>query len=194
MLAEGGTGWNHGISMARSRAIAGPYELDPQPSVLTTRDDPDWPLQKAGHGEIVQTPPGNGISPTCAAARSNGHGRPEIARQSVRPRTPGTLHAGARRLQRVVWSDDGWLRLADGGVTARSGRRRACRPAAAPVARRAGPRRFRRPALSARTGQSLRVPAERAGRRSARAPRLAAAARARVACIRCSSRAWSRGG
>jgi phosphoribosyl 1,2-cyclic phosphodiesterase len=39
MLAEGGTGWNHGISMARSRSITGPYELDPQESVLTSRDD-----------------------------------------------------------------------------------------------------------------------------------------------------------
>ena len=29
MLAEGGTGWNHGISMARSRQLFGPYELDP---------------------------------------------------------------------------------------------------------------------------------------------------------------------
>ena len=40
MLAEGGTGWNHGISMARAKSITGPYELDPQPSVMTTRDLP----------------------------------------------------------------------------------------------------------------------------------------------------------
>jgi xylan 1,4-beta-xylosidase len=55
MLAEGGTGWNHGISMARSRCITGPYELDPQESVLTSRDDESLPLQKAGHGELVET-------------------------------------------------------------------------------------------------------------------------------------------
>ena len=30
MLAEGGTGWNHGISLARAKSITGPYELDPQ--------------------------------------------------------------------------------------------------------------------------------------------------------------------
>ncbi|MEY4387870.1 MAG: hypothetical protein RLY20_3153, partial [Verrucomicrobiota bacterium] len=58
MLAEGGTGWNHGISAARSRNLLGPYELDPQPSVLTSRDDATLTLQKAGHGELVQAPSG----------------------------------------------------------------------------------------------------------------------------------------
>ena len=43
MMAEGGTGWNHGISMARSRSITGPYELDPQGAVLTTRHNPEHP-------------------------------------------------------------------------------------------------------------------------------------------------------
>ncbi len=44
--------------MARSREMTGPYELDPRGSLLTTRDTPDWPLQKAGHGELVETPEG----------------------------------------------------------------------------------------------------------------------------------------
>ena len=44
--------------MARSRKILGPYELDPQPSVLTSRDDVLLTLQKAGHGELVTTPAG----------------------------------------------------------------------------------------------------------------------------------------
>ena len=58
MLAEGGTGWNHGIAMARSRSITGPYELDPKPLVMTSRKNGSLPLQKAGHGELVQTPGG----------------------------------------------------------------------------------------------------------------------------------------
>lgn len=41
MLTEGGTGWNHGISAARSQCLLGLYESDPQPSVMTTRDDFD---------------------------------------------------------------------------------------------------------------------------------------------------------
>lgn len=103
MLAEGGTGWNHGISMARSRAITGPYELDPQQSVLTTRDAPDHPLQKAGHGELVQTANGEWYA-VHLASRPVGTGdkrRCMLGRETC--------------LQKMTWSEDGWLRLAHGG-------------------------------------------------------------------------------
>jgi xylan 1,4-beta-xylosidase len=121
MLAEGGTGWNHGISMARARSITGPYELDPQEAVLTTRYAPDHPLQKAGHGELVQTPAGEWwLAHLCSRPLRTGAG--------VNPGSPdktasAQAHAGDRcilgretALQRVVWSADGWLRLAHGGV------------------------------------------------------------------------------
>lgn len=106
MLAEGGTGWNHGISMARSRHLLGPYELDPQPAVLTTRDAPDWPLQKAGHGELVETPRGEWFLAHLASRplRVGDERRCTLGRETC--------------LQRVVWQDD-WLRLADGGVRPR---------------------------------------------------------------------------
>jgi xylan 1,4-beta-xylosidase len=102
MLAEGGTGWNHGISMARSRSITGPYELDPQDSVLTSRDDPTLPLQKAGHGELVQTAAGEWYL-AHLASRPLGSGdnrRCVLGRETC--------------LQKVEWRD-GWLRLAHGG-------------------------------------------------------------------------------
>ena len=104
MLAEGGTGWNHGISMARSRSVTGPYELDTQESVLTTRHTPEWPLQKAGHGELMQTPSGEWWL-VHLASRPVGEGR---ARRCILGRETC--------LQRVVWSADGWLRLATGGI------------------------------------------------------------------------------
>jgi len=103
MLAEGGTGWNHGISMARSRAITGPYELDPQESVLTTRDVIDGPLLKAGHGELVETPNGEWYA-VHLASRPVGSGEKRrclLGRETC--------------LQKVRWSQDGWLRLAHGG-------------------------------------------------------------------------------
>ena len=101
MLAEGGTGWNHGIAMARSRAILGPYELDPQDSVLTTRDDYGHPLQKAGHGELVETAAGEWY----------------LAHLAGRPISPERRCILGREtcLQQVTWSEDGWLRLAHGG-------------------------------------------------------------------------------
>jgi xylan 1,4-beta-xylosidase len=101
MLAEGGTGWNHGISMARSRNILGPYELDPQTSVITSRDDEKLPLQKAGHGELVETPSGEWY----------------LAHLASRPIMPERRCLLGREtcLQKVQWSEDGWLRLAKGG-------------------------------------------------------------------------------
>lgn len=101
MLAEGGTGWNHGIAMARSRSISGPYELDPQDSVLTTRDLYAHPLQKAGHGELVETPDGRWILVHLASRPIGPERRCTLGRETC--------------LQEVVWSDDGWLRLAGGG-------------------------------------------------------------------------------
>ena len=56
--AEGGTGYDHAVTMARSRALHGPYELHPDIFLLTAKDAPDAPLQRAGHGQIVETPDG----------------------------------------------------------------------------------------------------------------------------------------
>src|SRR3569623_951945 len=56
LVAEGGTFWGHAVSMARSRTIEGPYELHPDTYVLTARDPPDSPRQRAGHGSLVDTP------------------------------------------------------------------------------------------------------------------------------------------
>ncbi len=102
MLAEGGTDWNHGISMARSRSITGPYELDPAEAVLTARNDPANPLQKAGHGELVETPDGEWFLAHLAARPMPSSNRCLLARETC--------------LQKVIWSEDGWLRLAGGGV------------------------------------------------------------------------------
>lgn len=118
MLAEGGTGWNHGISMARSRTLLGPYELDPQAAVLTSRDDPNQTLQKAGHGELVQAPSGEWYLAHLAS-------RPLTTGAASNRTSPGESDAAAAHLgdrcvlgretclQRVEWKD-GWLRLAHG--------------------------------------------------------------------------------
>ncbi|MDT0341510.1 glycoside hydrolase family 43 protein [Streptomyces litchfieldiae] len=107
MLAEGGTGWNHGISMARSRRLTGPYEFDPEPDVLTSRHDPGLPLQKAGHGELVATPDGQWYLAHLAS-------RPEKSPDGE----PRCVLGRETCLQPVTWTPDGWLRLADGTTTA----------------------------------------------------------------------------
>ena len=57
VLAQGGTGVEHGVLMTRSRDLFGPYELDDRP-LLTSRDDRSLRLQKAGHAEFVQAADG----------------------------------------------------------------------------------------------------------------------------------------
>lgn len=120
MLAEGGTGWNHGVSMARSRNILGPYELDPQPSVLTSRDDAALALQKAGHGELVETKSGEWYLAHLASRPLKTGASKNLA--SPDKTTSADAHVGDRCvlgretcLQRVEWRD-GWLRLANGGI------------------------------------------------------------------------------
>jgi xylan 1,4-beta-xylosidase len=120
MLAEGGTGWNHGISAARSRSILGPYELDPQPSVLTSRDNATLMLQKAGHGELVETPAGEWYLVHLASRPLKTGAGQNLA--SPDKSASALAHAGHRCvlgretcLQRVEWRD-GWLRLATGGT------------------------------------------------------------------------------
>lgn len=104
MLAEGGTSWGHSVSMARARQLHGPYEPDPQKVVLTSQGFPDLPLQKAGHGEIVATLSGEWY----------------LAHLASRPlQTPQGLRCPLGRetcLQKVTWSSDGWLRMANGGI------------------------------------------------------------------------------
>ena len=75
MCAEGGTGYYHCVTMARSRDVWGPYEGDPENPILTSQPaaaderadtdhlkpryfNPDAALQKAGHGSYVDLPNG----------------------------------------------------------------------------------------------------------------------------------------
>lgn len=96
ITAEGGTGWGHAVTMARSRELRGPYELHPDTYILSSRDRPDAPLQRAGHADLVETQDGQTyIAYLC--------GRPLPNR--------GTCTLGRETaIQPMVWGADGWLR------------------------------------------------------------------------------------
>ncbi|MBD0735693.1 glycoside hydrolase family 43 protein [Streptomyces sp. CBMA29] len=147
MVAEGGTGWNHGILMCRSRSLTGPYELDPLGSLLTTRDAPRSPLLKAGHGELVETPDGEWYLAHLAS------------RPVDTPQGPRCVTGRETCLQAVRWTDDGWLRLAHGDNRPRV---EVPAPAAAGDAKPRAPRGrddFDSPALSP-SWSTLRVPVD----------------------------------
>ena len=102
MVAEGGTMYNHGIRMARSKNIFGPYEADPMP-LLTVRDNPDSPLQRTGHGSLVDTKNGEWYIPYLCGRPITDKKRCILGRETA--------------IARVVWDENGWIRLANGGTT-----------------------------------------------------------------------------
>ncbi|KFZ04491.1 hypothetical protein V502_10110, partial [Pseudogymnoascus sp. VKM F-4520 (FW-2644)] len=53
MIAEGGTGPNHQVSMARSRHINGPYKANPASPVLTNANTTSY-FQAVGHADLFQ--------------------------------------------------------------------------------------------------------------------------------------------
>ena len=58
ITAEGGTGWRHAVTLARSRELLGPYELHPDTYILTARNRPDAELQRGGPADLVETQSG----------------------------------------------------------------------------------------------------------------------------------------
>jgi len=54
LTAEGGTGYGHMATVARSRGIEGPYEIRPGGPLISSRFSPENPFQKAGHGSLAQ--------------------------------------------------------------------------------------------------------------------------------------------
>ncbi|MXQ09833.1 family 43 glycosylhydrolase [Alphaproteobacteria bacterium GH1-50] len=102
--AEGGTGYEHAVTLARSRDIRGPYETHPAAHVITTRDAPDHPIQRTGHGQYVETPDG-------AVYHTFLMGRPLPGRICPLGRETG--------IERCVWGADGWLYLEEGGTVPR---------------------------------------------------------------------------
>lgn len=101
VTAEGGTRWNHAVTMARSTSRLGPYEVDPANPILTSKNNPDLPLQRAGHADLVETQSGEWYMVHLC-------GRPLA---SSRMCNLGRETA----IQKVDWTEDGWLRLTDGG-------------------------------------------------------------------------------
>jgi xylan 1,4-beta-xylosidase len=100
VTAEGGTAWGHAMTMARSRDLAGPYELHPQKYIITARNRPDAPLQRAGHGDLVETPDGQTYAVYLCGRPLRNRGRCTLGRETA--------------IQPMVWREDGWLWTTDG--------------------------------------------------------------------------------
>ncbi len=103
LTAEGGTSWGHTVTLARSRKITGPYEFHPDMHILSARNRPDCELQRAGHASLVDTQNGETYMVYLCGRPLRNRGRCILGRETA--------------IQKMVWSDDGWLRTLDGQGT-----------------------------------------------------------------------------
>jgi xylan 1,4-beta-xylosidase len=99
LTAEGGTGWGHAVTLARSPHLTGPYELHPDVYILTSRHRPDVELQRAGHADLVETQAGETYMVHLCGRPIRNRGRCVLGRETA--------------IQAMEWSADGWLRTAD---------------------------------------------------------------------------------
>ncbi|HKQ04369.1 MAG TPA: glycoside hydrolase family 43 protein [Blastocatellia bacterium] len=100
ITAEGGTGWGHAVTMARSRELLGPYELHPDTYILTARNRPDAELQRAGHADLVETQHGDTYMVYLCGRPLRNRGRCVLGRETA--------------IQRMRWGADDWLYTEDG--------------------------------------------------------------------------------
>jgi len=102
LTAEGGTAYGHACTLARSRDIWGPYELHPQKYIITSKDAPFAALQRAGHGDIVDTP----------------DGKTYVVHLTGRPITQARRCVLGREtaIQEAYWDKDDWLYVKNGPV------------------------------------------------------------------------------
>lgn len=100
LTAEGGTGYRHCVTMARSESLWGPFETAPDNPVLTSDQNDLNALQKCGHGDLVETAGGEWYMVHLCARPLNGEKWCTLGRETA--------------IQKVVWDQEGWL-LQSGG-------------------------------------------------------------------------------
>ncbi|MDO5399479.1 MAG: family 43 glycosylhydrolase [Eubacteriales bacterium] len=59
LAAEGGSGWGHMVTEARSRCLWGPYEAFPGNPILTNRNDVTKQVLESGHADLIDDGCGN---------------------------------------------------------------------------------------------------------------------------------------
>jgi xylan 1,4-beta-xylosidase len=99
ITAEGGTAWNHAVTLCRSRNLLGPYELHPDTYILSARTRPDAPLQRSGHADLVETQGGDTYMVYLCGRPLKNRGRCTLGRETA--------------IQKMRWDSDGWLYTLD---------------------------------------------------------------------------------
>jgi xylan 1,4-beta-xylosidase len=101
LVAEGGTSYDHCMTLARSKNITGPYQLHPQNPIITAKNNPENALQRAGHGDFVDTQNGETYAVFLTGRPLTRRGRCITGRETS--------------IEKMQWHDDDWIYLASGG-------------------------------------------------------------------------------
>jgi xylan 1,4-beta-xylosidase len=116
LTAEGGTGFEHAVTVARARHIDGPYETMPQNPLLTSHQKSPEGLQRSGHASLVQTPFDEWyVAHLCG--RPLEWNKPNHTAPKERPIEYHQLHCNLGRetaLQKINWRDDDWPEIVGG--------------------------------------------------------------------------------
>jgi alpha-N-arabinofuranosidase len=100
MVSEGGTSYDHRVTIARSDSPWGPFEACPHNPILTHRNRRDHPVQALGHADLVETPAGWWA-----------------VFLGIRPQGGRFHHLGRETyLAPVAWSADGWPAIGTDGT------------------------------------------------------------------------------
>ena len=99
LLAEGGTEYNHAMTIGRSKEIYGPYEFHPDNPFVSAAEDKNNPLQKSGHGDLVQTQNGEWYTVFLVGRPLSTHGKCTLGRETA--------------IEKFIWKD-GWPYLESG--------------------------------------------------------------------------------
>lgn len=103
IVAEGGTGYEHCVTIARSDSLLGPYEVAPNNPILGSNSK-EGSLQKCGHADIVETQYGEWyLVHLCS--------RPHPDKQK-------SVLGRETSIQKLCWSAEGWPALLDQSTTA----------------------------------------------------------------------------
>lgn len=107
-VAEGGTVYEHQETVARSATLdADSFQTMPGNPLLTNRENAAFPLQKQGHGGLVETPGGEWYYASLVA-------RP-WRHDEDGPDVRGWCTLGRETsIQKVEWDADGWPRIVGG--------------------------------------------------------------------------------
>jgi xylan 1,4-beta-xylosidase len=101
ITAEGGTTYDHAVTVARSKHIEGPYEIHPNTHLVSSKGAVNAYIKKAGHGSLCKSPDGRWWTAFLCGRPLDESMRCPLGRETA--------------IAEVIWNND-WPYLKNGGI------------------------------------------------------------------------------